>query len=154
MPKERTPFVDVLIASVRIEVNSKKTWCFSYRLTLINNIFKHCGYVLSTRMYNYYQKQAVEAGLMKVWKQWGRNPDGTIYGKPSNRQITPKGLKYLWKKGFDLPKYLLDWAYHHILPFKEKLLKLAGRGPDRQQRTGEPEALGSILNGMVAPEIV
>lgn len=144
----------ILLAVYKIIVKNKNTYCYPTRQTLLDLISKHSKVNISLSCIDEHLGDFKKGNIIKSFRQFGRNPDGTVFMKPSNRSFTLPGLNLIRTMGIKVEKYLWTWIFKGLHPSATRGPKLDPSTESPEQRSGDAESLGSILNKTVIPEIV
>jgi len=140
----------VLLVLFNIQVYSKKTYSWMSRLEIQRRLLKFHNTRISLSAIDYHLDNLSKNSFMKYFrKKCGRNPDGTIYRRPSNRSITPKGMLWLKKKGI----LIAQWLYDHLIG---KCRIPRGKGPDAnnnnnhigERTAGPPGAFNKLFKSI------
>ena len=97
-----------------ISVNGK-TYCWPTRKKILFLLKKIHKTEISYSTLDKHLRDLCNINLIVSFKRTGRNPDGTMFNLPSNRQVTRKCLFFLKTLGFNIAGYLFIWAKKGIL---------------------------------------
>lgn len=98
-----------------ISVNGK-TYCWPTRKKILFLLKKIHKIEIAPRTLDHHLRDLCNINLIVSFKRTGRNPDGTMFNLPSNRQVTRKCLFFLKTLGFRIANYLFIWAKEKIIP--------------------------------------
>lgn len=88
----------------------RRTYCWPTRATMQRMIRKRNGRVYSLSWIDKCIHWLNESGYVLSYFRPGRKDNGTLFNRPSNRQVTFKGLQFLRKNGWYVAHYLWEWA--------------------------------------------
>jgi len=130
-----------------IQAFSGRPYSWMSRAEIVRRLDKFQGVKIALSTLDYHLKNVAKNGLFVFYpRNAGRNPNGTIFVRPSNRSVTIKGLNWLKRKGILISKKLMD----HL----KNINKIPrGRGPDFNYKNGsvneKTEAPGGRLRNML-----
>jgi len=110
--------LSVLSILYHAQVYNKRTWSYLKRSTIQHRLDKWYGIKRCLSTVSYHLRRFREEGLIRVYERYGKGPGGTWFNLPSNRQVIGKGLIFLKRSGFKVPKWLYNWAFKGIKPPK------------------------------------
>ena len=88
----------------------RKTYCWPTRTTMQKMIRKRNGRFYSLSWIDKCLCWLNESGYVLSYFRPGRRDDGTLFNRPSNRQVTFKGLQFLRKNGWRVVNWLWEWG--------------------------------------------
>lgn len=100
----------LLILFYDLMAHFRKTYCWPTRATMRKMIHKRNGRRYSLSWIDHCLFWLRESGYIVSYVRPGRRADGTLFNRPSNRQITFKGLQFLRKNGWNVVSWLWNWG--------------------------------------------
>ncbi len=142
--------ISVLIVIFKLIEKYHRSYCWPTRLTIKKLLFKYHGIDISIYAIDKHLKSLNDFNLIKSFRRFGQREDGTFFLKPSNRQLTKKGVSFLVTLGIKISKWLLDFIFQ-----KKKIRDrfsykkfFPSQDPDillRRPRSSEFKTIGDIL---------
>lgn len=94
----------------------KRTYCWPTRAKIRELITKKTGKLLSLSWIDDCLGWLKQNKYIVSYRNYGRRPNGTVYAKASNRQLTRKALTALIKSGKHVPSYLWQVSKQFFTP--------------------------------------
>ena len=150
MKKLRPSKVAIMVCILRTLEKYQATFCWPTLDTMLYELAKYHRIEITIRTLKLHLMELRDMGFIISYRRYGVREDGTLYNKPSNRQLTLKALKFLKALGIRVADWLWKWAIKGILPFKRKKLRPESMPAMNQIRTGGGTAsLRDIIQNLV-----
>lgn len=147
----------ILLTFFDLIVYYKRTYCWPTRKTIQEIVKQKTTRSLSLSWIDDCLGWLKQDKYIKSYRNYGRRPDGTVYNKPSNRQLSRKALAALTKLGRKVPHHLWGIAKRifqppeaaivsreELPPIKEEPPRKPGENPfldqGHRRRLGLPDA--------------
>lgn len=106
----------ILLTFHDIITHHKRTYCWPTRAKIQEIICNKTGKLLSLSWIDDCLGWLKQNKYIVSYRNYGRNDDGTVYAKASNRQLTKKALTALIKSGKKVPSYLWQVSKQFFKP--------------------------------------
>lgn len=108
--------LSILVTFMCICVKHQKTYCWPTRKKIRQLLKQYHQVDVSVSTIDTHLRELRQEGLIKSFKRTGRNPDGTMFNLPSNRQLTKKSVFLLCRNCVRVAKWLIDWVISGVCP--------------------------------------
>ncbi len=142
--------ISILIVIFKLIEKHHRSYCWPTRATIQKFLFKYHDIDISLSAIDKHLKTLNDGHYIKSFQRFGRREDGTYFLKPSNRQLTKRGMSFLIKLGIKCSKWLIDFIFHKgkiRTRFSQKNL-FPSQDPEnvlRRLRNSEFSTIGNIL---------
>ncbi len=142
--------IAVLVVIFKLIEKHHRSYCWPTRSTIQKFLFKYHDIKISLSAIDKHLKNLNDFNYIKSFRRFGRREDGTYFLKPSNRQLTKRGLSFLIKIGVKASSWLINFIFQkgkkHDRFSKKKLFP--SQDPEkvlRRSRFSEFSTIGNIL---------
>ncbi len=143
--------IAVLVTIFKLIEKHHRSYCWPTRSTIQKLLFKYHDIEISLSAIDKHLKNLNDYHYIKSFRRFGRREDGTYFLKPSNRQLTKRGLSFLIKLGIKASSWLTDFIFQKgkIRDRFSKKKLFPSQDPEnvsRRPRFSEFSTIGNILN--------
>ncbi|HEA65813.1 hypothetical protein LCGC14_0823750 [marine sediment metagenome] len=142
--------ISVLIVIFKLIEKYHRSYCWPTRLRIKKLLLKYHDIDISIYAIDKHLKSLNDFNLIKSFRRFGQRDDGTLFLKPSNRQLTKKGVAFLISLGVKISKWLLDFVFQKNKIRRRFSQKKLFPSPDpkkvlRRSRISDFSTIGDIL---------
>ena len=142
--------ISVLVVIHKLIEKYKHSYCWPTRLRIQKLILKYHNIEISLSAIDKHLKSLNDNDYIVSFRNFGRREDGTYFLKPSNRQLTKKGLAFLISLGTRASSWLIKFIFHKnkIRNRFSKKRFFPAQDPEqvlRRPRSSEFSTIGDIL---------
>ncbi len=142
--------ISIIIVIFKIMEKYKRSYCYPTRKTIQKFLSKYHDTKISLSAIDKHLKSLNDLHYIQSFRRYGQRADGTFFNKPSNRQLTKKGLAFLLSLGV----HVSDWLRNFLFPKDKKRFRFSrkklfhAQDPEREKgrpRLSDFSSIGDIL---------
>lgn len=139
--------ITIVIVIFKIMEKYKRSYCYPTRKTIQEFLSKYHDIKISLSAIDKHIKSLNEMNYIKSFRRYGQRENGTFFNKPSNRQLTRKGLSFLLSLGI----YVSAWLRNFLFPKDKKYIRFSRKklfsSPDPEHEKWRPRFSGFLSIG-------
>jgi len=146
--------ISILVVIFKLIEKYHRSYCWPTRSRIQKLLLKYHNIDISIWSIDKHLKSLNDNDFIMSFRRYGQREDGTFFLKPSNRQLTKKGLAFLVSMGIKASKWLINFIFHVNKirdRFSQKRLfpSLDPENIKRRPRISEFSTVGNILKNGV-----
>lgn len=145
--------ISVLIVIFKLIDKYHRSYCWPTRSRIKKLLLKYHDIDISLSSIDKHLKSLNDMHYIQSFQRHGQREDGTYFLKPSNRQLTKKGLHFLISLGTNISSWLIKFIFgenkKHVRFSRKKFFPLLD--PQREKggsRSSEFSTVGDILKAV------
>ncbi len=142
--------ISVLVVILKLIEKYHRSYCWPTRSRIQKLLLKYHNIDISLSAIDKHLKDLNDNKYIESFRRHGQREDGTWFLKPSNRQLTKRGLAFLISLGIKASKWLIDFIFqknktHKRFSKKRLFPALDPESAFRRPRSSEFSTIGDLL---------